>query len=65
MLFFLQIKLNRLPSNHAVVAFELLVKHMLNQYKKKYTSEVACEIRARVSSQILSEYKDPLAKTKW
>ncbi|PIK60477.1 putative tuberin [Apostichopus japonicus] len=43
-------KLSRSPSNHAVAAFELLVKHMLNQYKNNYKSSVASDIRARLKA---------------
>ncbi|KAJ8037419.1 Tuberin [Holothuria leucospilota] len=46
-------KLNRLPSSHAVAAFEMLVKHMLNQYHNQYQSEVARRIRAKLRADSL------------
>ncbi|XP_072035978.1 tuberin-like isoform X2 [Amphiura filiformis] len=58
----LRTKLHRLPSTHAVRAFELLVTHMQSQYANNYESEIACEIRALVFQCLLELRADNLCR---
>ncbi|XP_022103490.1 tuberin-like [Acanthaster planci] len=53
-------KLYRLPSNHCVLAFELLVKHMQAQYKHGYNSATARTIRHMVFEYLLMLRSDSM-----
>ncbi|XP_038058921.1 tuberin-like [Patiria miniata] len=53
-------KLYRLPSNHCVLAFELLVKHMQAQYQHTFNSVTARTIRLMVFEYLLMLRSDSM-----
>ncbi|XP_071489878.1 tuberin-like [Diadema antillarum] len=55
-------KLCRIPSSHAVIAFDLLGNHMQQQYMVKYDSEMATSIRAKVFEFLLQLRADSLCR---
>ncbi|XP_063961204.1 tuberin-like isoform X1 [Lytechinus pictus] len=57
-----KIKMYRVPSSHAVFAFELLGNHMKQQYENKYNSDMASNIRAKVFEFLLQLRADSMCR---
>ncbi|XP_030839899.1 tuberin isoform X2 [Strongylocentrotus purpuratus] len=57
-----KVKMYRVPSSHAVFAFELLGTHMKQQYEHKYNSDMASNIRAKVFEFLLQLRADSMCR---